>query len=82
MVEEAVKALDIDCSRSYVVGDRGHDIEFAGQIGAQGILIFTGYGKGEWEYSGARWKVKPHHLARDLYDAVQWILGQVSRPED
>jgi D-glycero-D-manno-heptose 1,7-bisphosphate phosphatase len=82
MVEEAVKALDIDCSRSYVVGDRGKDIEFAQQIGAQGVLVLTGYGKGEWEYSGARWKVKPDHLARDLYEAVQWILGQVSRAED
>jgi D-glycero-D-manno-heptose 1,7-bisphosphate phosphatase len=80
MVEEAVKALDIDCSKSYVVGDRGNDIAFAQQIGAQGILVLTGYGKGEWEYFGARWKVKPHHLAKDLYDAVQWILGQVSSP--
>ena len=76
MIEEAVKVFDIDCSMSFVVGDRGNDIEFAQQIGAKGILVLTGYGKGEWEYLGAGWKVKPHYLAQDLHDAVRWILGQ------
>jgi D-glycero-D-manno-heptose 1,7-bisphosphate phosphatase len=82
MVEEAVKVLDIDCSSSYVVGDRGNDIEFAHQIGAKGVLVLTGYGKGEWELFGGRWKVRPHHLAQDLYDAVRWILGQESTCRD
>jgi D-glycero-D-manno-heptose 1,7-bisphosphate phosphatase len=78
LVENAVKELDIDCSRSYVIGDRGVDIEFAPQIGAKGILVLTGYGKGEWEYFGNQWKVRPDHVARDLYEAVQWILLQKS----
>jgi D-glycero-D-manno-heptose 1,7-bisphosphate phosphatase len=82
MIEEAVKVFDIDCSRSYVVGDRGKDIEFARQIGAKGVLVLTGYGKGEWEYSGPRWKVRPHYLAQDLDDAVRWILGQESIHRD
>jgi D-glycero-D-manno-heptose 1,7-bisphosphate phosphatase len=66
--------LDIDCSRSYVIGDRGVDIEFAPQIGAKGILVLTGYGRGEWEYFRNQWKVRPDHVAIDLYEAVQWIL--------
>jgi D-glycero-D-manno-heptose 1,7-bisphosphate phosphatase len=76
LVEDAVKELDIDCSRSYVIGDRGVDIEFAPQIGAKGILVLTGYGKGEWEYFRNQWKVRPDHVATDLYEAVQWILQQ------
>ena len=32
LIEEAVKELDIDCSRSYMVGDRGLDIEFAHKL--------------------------------------------------
>jgi D-glycero-D-manno-heptose 1,7-bisphosphate phosphatase len=76
LVEDAVKELNIDCSRSYVIGDRGVDIEFAARIGAKGILVLTGYGKGEWEYFGNQWKVKPNHVATDLYEAVQWILQQ------
>jgi D-glycero-D-manno-heptose 1,7-bisphosphate phosphatase len=82
MIEEAMKELALDLSRSYMVGDRGVDIEFAHQIGAKAILVLTGYGKGEWEYSGGQWKVKPDHVAQDLYEAVQWILLQKSHRQN
>ncbi len=74
MIEEAMKEFALDLSQSYMVGDRGVDIEFAHHIGAKAILVLTGYGRGEWEYSGAQWKVKPDHVAQDLLEAVQWIL--------
>ena len=76
LVEEAVRDLDIDCSESYAIGERGIDMEFAHQIGAKGILVLTGYGRGEWEYLRDQWRVKPDHIAPDLYKAVQWILIQ------
>jgi D-glycero-D-manno-heptose 1,7-bisphosphate phosphatase len=76
LVEEAVRDLDIDCSRSYVIGDRGLDIEFGHQIGAKGILVLTGYGKGEREYLRDQWRVKPDYIAPGLYEAVQWILQE------
>lgn len=78
LVEDAVRELDLDCSQSYLIGDRGVDIEFGHLIGARGILVLTGYGKGEWEYFRDQWKVKPDHVASDLYEAVQWILLQES----
>jgi len=78
LVDKASTALDLDCSRSYLVGDRGNDFEFAHRIGAKGILVLTGYGRGEWEYCQDRWKAKPNHVAQDLYEAVQWILHQES----
>ncbi len=78
MIEAASKALDLDCSKSYVVGDRGKDLEFAQRIGAKGILVLTGYGRGEWVYCQDQWKAKPDWVARDLYEAVQWILRQES----
>ena len=74
LIEEAVRELDLDPSRSYVVGDRGADIEFARRAGAKAILVLTGYGRGEWEYSSAQWKVKPDYVAQDLLEAVEWIL--------
>ena len=76
LVEDAVRELNLDCSRSYMIGDRVNDIEFGHQIGAKGVLVLTGYGKGEWEYFRDHWKVKPDHVAPDLYGAVQWILKQ------
>jgi D-glycero-D-manno-heptose 1,7-bisphosphate phosphatase len=74
LIEEAMKELDLDCSQSYMVGDRGMDIEFARQVGSKAILVLTGYGKGEWKYFGDHWKVKPDYVAEDLLAAVQWIL--------
>jgi D-glycero-D-manno-heptose 1,7-bisphosphate phosphatase len=76
LIEEASRALNFDCAKSYVVGDRGNDLELARRIGAKGILVLTGYGKGEWEYCQDQWKVKPDRVAQDLYEAVQWILEQ------
>ncbi len=76
LVEEAAKKLNLDCSRRYMIGDRGLDIEFGHKVGAKGILVLTGYGKGEWEFCRDRWKVKPDHVAPDLYDAIQWVLQQ------
>jgi D-glycero-D-manno-heptose 1,7-bisphosphate phosphatase len=76
LIEEAVKDLGIDCSKSYMIGDRGADVEFGRRIGAKTILVLTGYGKGEWEYFGEQWKSKPDYVAQDLFEAVQWILLQ------
>ena len=79
LIEEAAKELGIDCSRSYMVGDRRGDIEFANKVGAKGILVLTGYGRGEWENFEGDWSTKPSYVAQDLYDAVQWILSQESK---
>ena len=76
LVEDAVRELDIDLSKSYMVGDRRADIEFAHRIGIKGILVLTGYGKGEWEYSKNKWEGSPDYIAPDLYDAVHWIFKQ------
>ena len=79
LIEEAAKELDLDTSQSYMVGDRGADVEFARRVGAKAILtVLTGYGRGEWEYSRGQWKVKPDYVAEDLFEAVQWILLQES----
>jgi D-glycero-D-manno-heptose 1,7-bisphosphate phosphatase len=78
LVKKAVNDLDLDCFKSYMVGDRGVDIELAHLVGAKGILVLTGYGKEEWKESEKGEKPKPHHVAPDLYEAVQWILRQES----
>ncbi len=79
LIEEAVKDLDLDLRSSYMIGDRGLDIEFAHRVGAKGILVLTGYGKGEWEYWGRQWKESPEYVAQDLFEAVRWILLQESK---
>jgi D-glycero-D-manno-heptose 1,7-bisphosphate phosphatase len=76
MIERACNDLGIDPKRSYMIGDRIMDVEFARKIGSKGILVLTGYGKGELKYCEGQWSEKPTFIARDLYDAVRWIIAQ------
>ena len=71
---QAARDLDIDLRQSYVVGDRFNDIQLAANVGARGILVLTGYGRGEVEnYQGPR-LATPAYIAADLEDAAAWIL--------
>lgn len=74
LIEKARSELDIDMERSYVVGDRWLDIEFAHNANLPGILVLTGYGKGDLEYIVPEEKIKPTFVAADLSRAVEWIL--------
>jgi D-glycero-D-manno-heptose 1,7-bisphosphate phosphatase len=50
----------------------------ARNAGAKGILVLTGYGKGELEFLGPRSKVQADFIAQDLAEAVEWILSDRS----
>jgi D-glycero-D-manno-heptose 1,7-bisphosphate phosphatase len=45
-------------------------------VGADAVLVLTGYGRGEWEYQRERFEVVPDHVAGDLLDAVEWALAK------
>ena len=77
MIERAVQDLGIDVKRSFVVGDRYRDMELAFRVGAQAILVRSGYGEGEWTWHRRNWPRQPDHVAEDLRRTVDWVLGQV-----
>ena len=77
MLRKAAADLDIDLSRSYVVGDRVNDVLFAHRGGLKGILTLSGYGRGEAEYVLPHSSVTPDFIAEDLSDAVRWILADL-----
>ena len=79
LMEQAAQDLDLDLSRSYLVGDRYSDIQTAANAGAKGILVLTGYGRGEYEYLRAAQPVQPVHVAPDLEAAVEWILADLRK---
>ncbi|MBI3814771.1 MAG: D-glycero-beta-D-manno-heptose 1,7-bisphosphate 7-phosphatase [Nitrospinae bacterium] len=79
MIETAAEELNIDIKKSYVVGDKVSDVQLAHNVGAKGILVLTGYGKGEVEYFRNNGNKKPDYIANDLYDAVQWILKDIKK---
>ncbi|PIU54521.1 MAG: D,D-heptose 1,7-bisphosphate phosphatase [Deltaproteobacteria bacterium CG07_land_8_20_14_0_80_60_11] len=79
LLEQAARGLDLDLSRSYLVGDRYIDIQTAANAGAKGILVLTGYGRGEYEYLRAGQRVQPVQVALDLQEAVEWILQDLGK---
>jgi D-glycero-D-manno-heptose 1,7-bisphosphate phosphatase len=75
LLRRAAAELDLDLSASVMVGDKASDLVPARTVGARGVLVLTGYGRGEWEYRRAQFVVEPDHVAGDLLDAVEWALA-------
>ncbi|MCK9376870.1 MAG: HAD family hydrolase [Syntrophobacterales bacterium] len=74
LIQQAARDLDLDLTCSYLVGDRYKDLETAANAGVKGILVLTGYGRGEYEYLRGPQQVQPVQVAPDLLEAVEWIL--------
>jgi len=74
MIRQAEADLGIDPSRSYVIGDRWLDVQLARNVGAQGILVRTGYGATEERQPPDG--VAAEAIADNLIDAAAWILRQ------
>ena len=72
----AAGELGLDLARSTMVGDKASDLVPARTVGANAVLVLTGYGRGEWEYQRERFEVQPDHVAADLLDAVDWALAR------
>ncbi len=77
LVEKAMEEHNIDLKNSFVVGDMGmSDIILAGNIGATGILVLTGAGKGSISEFRHTWKdYEADYIAENVLDAVNWILS-------
>lgn len=75
MVTQALRehAQEYDAARMYVVGDKSTDVELAAKCGAKGVLVTTGFGQDVLD-GKYQWPVKPDYIAKDLTDAVDWIL--------
>ncbi len=74
MLLQAQRELDLDLSRSWVVGDRHGDLQVAWNVGARGALVKSGYGLGEWVHHAPRWPRQPDLVAEHVLEAVERIL--------
>lgn len=77
LLDQAAADLDIDLSRSYMIGDRLRDMETAHRAGAKGVLVLTGYGREPAAGAGPdriNERNQPDHTAPDILEAVRWIL--------
>jgi D-glycero-D-manno-heptose 1,7-bisphosphate phosphatase len=82
LLHRAAAELDLDLPGSVMIGDKLSDVSAGHAVGAAGVLVLTGYGRGEWEYQRpdrtVRPDVKPDHVAEDLLDAVEWALARAA----
>ena len=74
LLERAAREHSLDLSGSWIVGDRYADLEMGHAAGTRGILVMTGYGRGEYQLHRATWPRQPDTLAENLKDAVLKIL--------
>ena len=79
MLLRGAQEFGLDLGRSFVVGDKISDVEFAHKAGARGVMVLTGYGLGEYTYQRQDWKDQPDFIAPGLPEAVEWMLGQSGR---
>lgn len=73
MALRAAAELNIDLSRSYMVGDKVEDILFGVNIKAKPILVLTGYGEKSL-HSLEEQGIVPAYVAKNLLAAAEWIL--------
>jgi D-glycero-D-manno-heptose 1,7-bisphosphate phosphatase len=78
LLEQAAREHGLRLEGSFVVGDRYADVELAHGVGGRGILVLTGYGRGEYELHGPEWPRQPESVVENLSAAVDAILGNLS----
>jgi D-glycero-D-manno-heptose 1,7-bisphosphate phosphatase len=79
LLYQAARDFELDLAESFAVGDRINDVDCALRAGARGILVRTGYGRGEEQYLLPGAAVRPDFIAEDLSEAVNWILDRTDR---
>jgi len=76
MLERAALEHNFELPDCYLVSDLYADLEMAHREGCRSILVFTGYGRGEYEWNRSRWPRPPDLVAEDLSAAVELILKE------
>ena len=78
MVDRAREEHDLPSGgRGYLVGDAASDMELASRAGLTGVLVLTGRGANQLEKmreAGEPTEIVPAYVARNLEEAVDWIL--------
>ncbi|HMG72611.1 MAG TPA: HAD family hydrolase [Pyrinomonadaceae bacterium] len=74
MILRAAETWGIDLSKSFMVGDKGSDVEAGKAVGARTLLILPEGGQRTSPDQESAFTQQPDWVATDLLEAVQWIL--------
>lgn len=78
LMQRAAREHGLDLARSFVVGDRYGDVAFAHASGARGVLVLSGYGRGEYENHRHEWTTPPDLVTDDLSGAADFIVQELA----
>lgn len=78
LLHRAAREHSVVLERSFVVGDRYADVELAHATGGRGVLVLSGYGRGEYEHHRNEWPRQPDRVVDDLTAAVDFILEELA----
>jgi D,D-heptose 1,7-bisphosphate phosphatase len=76
MFQQACQELDVDPSRSWMIGDRTVDIEFARRAGLRSVLLQTGDAGRDGKY-----EKEADFVAESLMEAAELICGETIKSE-
>ena len=77
LIERAIKEHDIDLKKSYMIGDRFKDMEFARNLNITSGFVLTGYGQGEYEHQKKAWSFMPDIIAENLKEMALKITNSL-----
>lgn len=78
MIEDAARDLDLDLSRSWMVGDRWIDVATGVAAGVPGLLVRTGHAQRMRE--AAPGGIRADAILNNLMEAVGWITARTVSP--
>ncbi len=79
LLQQAAREHNLLLSDSFVVGDRYADVELAHAVGGRGLLVLTGYGRGEYESQRHKWERQPDDVVEDLTAAADVIIDHLHK---
>lgn len=78
LLQRAGRELNLDLSRSFMIGDQHTDIRAGHAVGARTVLVLTGHGDAQRE-ANSESGVRPDYVAPTLEEAVRWVLETASQ---
>ncbi len=81
MIERAARELNLDLTRSYVVGDKLSDVALGKNLGVTSLLVRTGFGEKQETKIGDDGALPPDAVVDHLGKAVDWILTDAAQRE-
>jgi len=78
MIERAISELQLDLTRSYVVGDHARDMQLARKVGAKALLLTSGQVDAQALEVLKGEQAEPNVIVASMGEAAEWILADAT----